>query len=86
MENVRTKNHDEITPVATRKNSEKLPPPEQDADENEIEQVNLDPSDQSDCSDEDAYMHPRRTRSHTNQLDSLLEKPMIEEEENVFWI
>uniref|UniRef100_M4ETT5 Uncharacterized protein n=1 Tax=Brassica campestris TaxID=3711 RepID=M4ETT5_BRACM len=59
-----------ITSVATRKDSENLPPHEQDADENEIERVNLDPSDQSDHSDEYADVHPRRTWSCTNRMDS----------------
>ncbi|KAF3598427.1 hypothetical protein F2Q69_00035010 [Brassica cretica] len=46
----------------------------------------LDPIDQSEHSDEDAGVRPRRTRSHTNRLDSSLEKTMNEEEENIFWV
>ncbi|KAF2571604.1 hypothetical protein F2Q70_00003890 [Brassica cretica] len=41
--------------------------------------------DQSEHSDKDADVNPRRTRSHTGLLDSSFEKPMTEEEENVFW-
>ena len=68
--NTSWQNSNEITSVATRKDSKNLPPHEQDADENEIERVNLDPSDQSDHSDEYTDVHPRRTWSCTNRMDS----------------
>ncbi|KAF2614502.1 hypothetical protein F2Q70_00011590 [Brassica cretica] len=69
-------NPDEITPVVKKKDSESLPPPQLDLDGNEVERVNLDPSDQSERSDNDNEVHPRRTRSSTCQLESSFEKPM----------
>lgn len=78
-------NPDEVTPSVTRKNSENIPPPVWETEDN-AERVNLDSSDQSDHSDEDADVYPRRTRSHANRLDSSFEKPMTEEEENMFWV
>ena len=83
--NMSGQNPDEITTVATRKDSESLPSPQLDVDGNEVDRVNLDPSDQSEHSDKDADVNPRSTRSHTGLLDSSFEKPMTEEEENVFW-
>ena len=77
-------NPDEITPVVKKKDSESFPPPQLDLDGNEVERVNLDPSDQSERSDNDNEVHPRKTRSSTGQLESSFEKPMTKEEENVF--
>ncbi|KAF3512252.1 hypothetical protein F2Q69_00006246 [Brassica cretica] len=79
-------NPDEITPVVKKTDSESLPPPQLDLDGNEVERVNLDISDQSERSDNDNEVHPRRTRSSTGQLESSFEKPMTKEEENIFWV
>ena len=69
----------------TRKNSEKLPPTVRETRDYKVERVDLDTMDQSDHSDEDADVHPRRTGSHAYRESSLFETPMTEEEENTFW-
>lgn len=61
---------DETTPAVTRKNLENLPPPPRETEDNEREQIYLDPSKQSDNSDEDVVIHPRKTRSLAARHDS----------------
>ncbi|KAF3487863.1 hypothetical protein F2Q69_00052912 [Brassica cretica] len=78
-------NPDEITPTPTRKNPGDLPPIVEDKVEGEIGRVDVDSSSQSEPTDEDADMHPRRTRSRAAQDDSQFDNPMTEEEEAIFW-
>ncbi|WZZ35602.1 hypothetical protein YC2023_019003 [Brassica napus] len=65
--------------------SEKSPPPAKALEDNGVEQVDLDPSNVSNNTDEDADRHPRRTRSRFTRESSLFEKPMTEEEEILYW-
>ncbi|KAF3565949.1 hypothetical protein DY000_02015620 [Brassica cretica] len=83
-ENVRAK-HREITHVPTQKNPGDLPPLMEDKEEGEIERVDVDSSSQSEPTDEDTDVHPRRTRSHAAQDDSQFDNPMTEEEEAILW-
>ncbi|KAF3595791.1 hypothetical protein DY000_02021644 [Brassica cretica] len=62
-----------------------LPPIVEDKVEGEIGRVDVDSSSQSEPTDEDADMHPRRTRSRAAQDDSQFDNPMTEEEEAIFW-
>ncbi|KAF3551819.1 hypothetical protein DY000_02007983 [Brassica cretica] len=72
QDNPTAENLDETTPAVTWKNLENLPPPERETEDNEREQFDLDPSNQSDNSDEDVDVHPRRTRRRVIRHDSSL--------------
>ena len=70
------KNPDEVTHVARPKNSENPSPLERDLEENKVERVDVDPSDQSYRLVQDDDVHPRRTRSRTTRQYSSFDKPM----------
>ncbi|KAF3506666.1 hypothetical protein F2Q69_00004319 [Brassica cretica] len=60
-------------------------PPTESNEGEEIECIDLDISDQSDHSDDGADIHPRRTRSQSARQDASFERPMTEDEENLYW-
>ncbi|KAF3506323.1 hypothetical protein F2Q69_00006703 [Brassica cretica] len=78
-------NPDETLQPGAQPTAENLPPPTGSNEGDEIERIDLDISDQSEHSDDGADIHPRRTRSQSARQDASFEKPMTEEEENLYW-
>ncbi|KAF3556347.1 hypothetical protein F2Q69_00012926 [Brassica cretica] len=78
-------NPDETLQPGAQPTMENLPPPTESNEGEEIERIDLDISDQSDHSDDGADIHPRRTRGQSARQDASSERPVTEEEENLYW-
>ncbi|KAF3560683.1 hypothetical protein DY000_02015466 [Brassica cretica] len=79
-------NPGKTVPPGAHPTAENLPPPAGGNEGGDFERIDLDISDQSDHSDGGPDVHPRRTQSQSTRQDASFEKPMTEEEENLYWV
>ncbi|KAG2307618.1 hypothetical protein Bca52824_027366, partial [Brassica carinata] len=77
---------EETAPKGQQTTSQNLPLPAAGNKESDVERIDLDISDRSDPSDEDADIHPRRTRSQSARQTVSFDRPMTEEEEELYWM
>ncbi|KAF3505581.1 hypothetical protein F2Q69_00005980 [Brassica cretica] len=77
-------NPDETGPPGAQHTPENLPPPAGSNEGGDFKRIDLDISDHFDHSDEGPDVHPRRTRSQAARQDASFEKPMTDEEENLY--